>query len=623
MPPDVALMGSEAMWTLLDLSSDMANASVTRKQHYLHVLGRLGDAVSLGTATADLQSISRRLQSQYPDANPDRAATLVPLHAAIVGDVRPALLLLQAAAGLVLLIACVNLANVTLARTMSRRQELALRAALGAGRLRLVRQVLTESVMLAVAGGALGIGLALAATRTLLALDPDTLPAMFTIRPDIGVMVFGLGLSVGTGVMFGLLPALDAARADLHGALKEGGRGASGGRRGERVRRVLVVAQVGLAVVLLVGAGLLLRSFGELTRVSMGFTPDHVLTAEVRVSGERYDSTGLVNQFYDRVLDEVRRSPGVREVGGTMNVPMGGRVFSTLVVEGQATDPTHLPDVEFSLVRGDYFKALGIPLVAGRTFDARDRQGGPGVILVNETAARAFFPNGDAVGRRVHLGPDPTSPWATVVGVVGDTRDGGFDVPPSPSVYAPHVQNTWRRSLVIVVRTSGDPRRAEPILRRAVKAADPTLALRDVRTLDDVLGSSLAGRRFAMSLVSGFAVVALLLAAVGIYGVLAFSVTSRTREFGVRLALGATRQSVLVLVVRQGVAWSLAGLALGFIATLAGGRLLSGMLYGVSPNDATAFGVVAIGLLAVVLVACVVPAARAMRVDPITSMRAE
>jgi predicted permease len=335
-------------------------------------------------------------------------------------------------------------------------------------------------------------------------------------------MVFGLGLSVGTGVMFGLLPALDAARADLHGALKEGGRGASGGRRGERVRRALVVAQVGLAVVLLVGAGLLLRSFGELTRVSMGFTSDHVLTAEVRVSGERYDSTGLVNQFYDRVLDEVRRSPGVREVGATMNVPMGGRVFSTLAVEGQATDPTHLPDVEFSLVRGDYFKALGIPLVAGRTFDTRDRQGGPGVILVNETAARAIFPNGDSVGRRVHLGPDPTSPWATVVGVVGDTRDGGFDVPPGPSVYAPHVQNTWRRSLVIVVRTSGDPRRAEPILRRAVKAADPTLALRDVRTLDDVLGSSLAGRRFAMSLVSGFAVVALLLAAVGIYGVLAF-----------------------------------------------------------------------------------------------------
>jgi predicted permease len=623
MPRGFTLTGTESMWTILDLNRELTDAPVTRKQHYLRVIARLAPGVTLGLATADLESISRRLQAQYPDANPDRLANLVSLHQDVVGDVRPALLLLQCAAALVLVIACVNLANLTLSRTMGRRQELALRAALGAGRGRLARQILTESVVLAAVGGALGTAIAAIATRLLIGLDPTAVPPFFDVRPDASVVGFGMLLSLITGALFGLLPALDAARADLHGTLKEGGRGASGTRGSSGVHRALVVAQVGLAVLLLVGAGLLVRSFAELTRVRVGFRSDHVLTAEIRVSGERYDSTVLVNRFYDRVLGDVRNTPGVRRVGGTMKLPMDGRPLSTITVEGQPVDRQRQAEVAYNLVRGDYFEALGIPLVTGRVFTEQDRENGAGVVLVNQTAARTYFADGHVVGRRVHLGPDPRSPMATVIGVVGDTRDEGFDVPPRPAVYASHVQNTWWRSLVVVVRVSGNPRAAEAALRRAVRSADPALALRNVRTLDDVLGERLAPRRFAMSLVSGFAALALLLAAVGIYGVLAFSVARRTREFGVRLALGATKPNLLGLVIRQGMAWSAIGLALGVAGALAAGRLLEGMLYGVRPADPIALGLVTAGLFVVAAVACVVPAVRAARVDPMTSIRAE
>jgi len=304
-------------------------------------------------------------------------------------------------------------------------------------------------------------------------------------------------------------------------------------------------------------------------------------------------------------------------------VPTDGRVYSGIVVEGEPSDPTRVADIGYSLVRGDYFRTLGIPVRAGRLFDDGAKPDDPGTVVLNETAARAFFPRGNAVGRRIRLGPDPKAPWSLVIGVVGDTRELGLDVPPGPTVYANHVQNTWRRSLAIVVKTERDPFVAESALRRAVRSADPSLAVRDVRTLDDVLGSSLAPRRFALGLVSCFAGVALLLAAVGIYGVLAFLVTSRTREFGVRLALGATNQSVLLLVLRQGLGWSLRGLALGVAGAVASGRLLTSMLYGVSPADPATFIAVALGLVSVVVVACLVPAARAMRVDPITSLRAE
>lgn len=622
MPRGFTVGANEDVWTPLDLSDEIAHATVTRKQHWVHAIGRLKPGIAIDAARADLRTISRRLEVQYPEADSGRVAVLVPLHEVVAGDLRSPILLLQGAALMVLLIACANLANLTLSRTMGRRREMALRAALGASRARLIGQLLTESVLLSLVGGAIGVGLAVVATRLLLRLNPETLPAMFAAGLDSRVLLFSFVLSVATGVLFGLMPALDAARADLHDSLKEGGRGTSGGR-GERVRRALVVVQVGLAVMLLVGAGLLLRSFGELTRVRMGFEPDHVLTAEITASGVRYDSAAAVNLLYDGVLGDIARSPGVVAVGAAMVLPTRGHMNTSVRVQGEPADEKNLPDLGYVSVRGDYFKAMHIPLLAGRGYDASDRPDGPKTAIINQTAAHRFFPKGNAIGGRIRIGPRPDTPWMTIVGVVGDIRDEGLDIETKPTLFANHVQEAWDRTLNIVIRTAGDPDAATHVLRSAVKAADPGLALREVRSLDQVVGSSLAARRFALGLAACFAGVALLLAAVGIYGVLAYMVTTRTREFGVRLALGATTVNVVLLVLRQGLGWSLFGLALGIGGAIVAGRLLSGMLFGVSATDVTTYLVVATGSVIVVVVACIVPAARATRVDPLESIRAE
>ena len=620
MPQGFTLGTSEDLWVPMDLSEAMADAVRSRKQHYLRAVARLDTRTTLERAGADVSAIARRLAAQYPEANTGLDALAVPLHEAMTGKLRPALLLLQGAAALVLLIACANIANLTLSRTMGRRREMAVRAALGAGRARLARQLLAESLVLAFVGGAIGVGVAVVATRTLLALNPDALPSMFSATVDRTVMLFSLVLTVGIGILMGLVPAFHVARVDPQESLKEGERGTSQGRGGERLRRTLVVAQVGLAVMLLIGAGLLVRSFRELTRVRLGFDPDRVLTAQLRAGGERYESPDAVNHFYDRVLDEIAHAPGVIAVGAVTILPTHGSVGSAVRVEGEPVDEANLPEIRYLAVRRDFFKALRIPLKAGREFDASDAADGPKTILINEAAERRFFPRGDALGRRIRIGPDPNGDPMTVVGVVGDIRTDGFAVPVPPTLFANHRRETWERSLAVVIRTSGDPASATPVLRRAVKGADPTLAIRDVRTLDDVIGSSLAPRRFALGLVASFAGLALLLATIGIYGVLSYAVTSRTREFGVRLALGATERSILVLVLRQGLAWSLFGLVVGVGGALASGRLLSRMLYGVQPLDSTTYVGVVGGLVVVVAVACLVPSLRATRVDPIQSM---
>jgi putative ABC transport system permease protein len=623
MPRGFTLGANEDLWMPLDLSDAMADRVRSRKQHYVHVIGRLKAGMTLDAARTDLETIARRLAMEYPDANTGRTAILVPLHDLMTEDLRPAVLLLQGAAAMVLLIACANLANLTLSRTIGRRREMALRAAIGAGRGRLVRQLLTESLLLAVAGGALGVALAVVTTRTLLAMSADALPAMFTVRVDGRVLVFSLAVSIVTGLLFGLLPALDAVKANLNDSLKDGGRGTSGSHGADRLRRVLVVAQVGLAVMLLVGAGLLVRSFGALTRVRLGFDPDRVLTAQLRAAGARYDSAAPVNRFYDQVLAEVAHAPNVVAVGAANYLPTQGSVGTSLRVEGEPVDEANIPDISYVAVRGDYFKAMRIPLVAGREYDASDTPGGAKTVVINEAAARRFFPKGDAVGRRIRIGPDPKGAWMTIIGVIGDIREESFDLAAKPTLFANHRQETWERSVSVVIRTSGDPRAAVAVLRRAVKSADPALALRDVKTLNDVLASSLAPRRFALALSSCFAALALLLAAVGIYGVLAYMVTTRTRELGVRIALGATARGVLMLVMRQGLGWSLVGLTLGIAGALAGSRLMARMLYGVSPLDVRTYLFVAIGLLVVVAVACVVPASKATRVDPLLSLRAD
>jgi putative ABC transport system permease protein len=621
MPRGFTIDGSETMWAPLNFKWEQANPAATRRQHVFRTIARLAPGVTLAAANAALAGVSRDLEAQYPDANTGRVAVLTPLHAALTESIRPSLWLLQAASGLLLLIACVNLANLSLARGLARRREMALRAALGAGRPRLVRQLLTESVGLAITGGVVGIGIALVLTRLLLALEPAAVPQLFPVGPDRAVLGFGLALSVLTGLAFGILPAWEAARPDLRVALQDGGRGVSAGSGG--MRRALVVAQVALAVVLLAGTGLMLRSFATLLRVPLGFDPDHVLTAEVRVSGERYDPPAAVNDFYDRVLADIGAQPGVVAVGAAIKLPTRGLMTSSLTIDGARNDPNRLPAVGLVLVRGDYFKVLHVPLKAGRLFGPEDRADAPGVVLLNQAAARTFFPGQDPVGRRIRLGPFSEAPWSTVIGVVGDLREENLEDQPGPVAYGNHVQNTWWRSLVLTVRTKGDPVRAEPFIRAAVRRTDPTLAVRNVETLEAAVGDNLRVRRLALALVGSFAVVALLLAAVGIYGVLAFTVSSRVREFGVRLALGAERRSVLLLVLRQGLGWATLGLGLGLLGTFAAGRLLEGRLYGVTPTDTLTLTLTAAGLLLVAGLACLAPAARATRVDPIRSLRAE
>jgi predicted permease len=378
-----------------------------------------------------------------------------------------------------------------------------------------------------------------------------------------------------------------------------------------------------LAVTLLVGAGLLVRSFDALLRVRLGFEPAHVLTGVVRAGGERYDSAAAVNRFFDALLDDVAHTPGVVAAGAVSILPTQGSVYSGVRVVGEPVDEARVPDIRYLAVRGDYFAALRIPLLAGRAFEARDAGGGPEPVLINDAARRRFFPRGDALGRQIRIGPDPKATPLTIVGVVGDVRADGPAQDATPTLFAFHAREPWLHTMSLVVRTTDEPATVAGALRRAVRRADRTLAIRDVRSLDAVLGASLSPRRFALGLTSAFAAIAMLLAAVGIYGVLSYAVANRTRELGVRLALGATTRGVLLLVVRQGVAWSLAGLALGVGAALAGGRLLEGMLFGVRATDPLTFAAVALGLLVVVVLACAVPARRATRVDPIASVRAD
>ena len=622
-PPRFTLGSNEDLYAPLSFAEAMADPVRSRKQHYVQAVGRLAPNVSIEAAKADLAGIAARLASAYPDADADHTATLVSMREAMGGRLRPALLLLQAAALVVLLIACANLMNLALSRALARRREMAVRAALGAGQGRLIAQWLEESLVLSCAGGVLGVGLAVAGTRTLLALNPGALPPMFDARVDMGVLAFSIVASVLSGILFGLVPALAITRANLHDSLKDAARGTSGGRGTERLRRALVMAQVGLAVMLLVGSGLLIRSFSALLESSFGFSTDHVLTAQLRAAGTRYDSASAVNRFYDDVLREVAAGPGIVAVGAATLLPTRGSVGTKLRIVGQPTDEAHLPDLGYVAVRGNYFAVMRTPLIAGRLFDATDTPDGAPVALFNATAARRYFPAGNAVGAHIRIGPDPNGSPSTIVGVVADTRDQGLGMPVRPTIIMDHTQQAWDHTLSIVVRTQGDPQAAAIVLRRAVHDADPLLAIRNIEPLDDVVGTSLAPRRFSLGLVTSFAVLALMLAAIGIYGVLSYAVATRTREFGVRLALGASTRSVLLLVARQGLAWSLAGLAIGIAAAAAAGRVMAGMLYGVTPLDVWTYAAVVSVLLAVALVACGVPALRATRVDPVTSLRAE
>jgi len=548
-----------------------------------------------------------------------------PLRDKGTGGVRTALLVLLGAVGFVLLIACANVANLMLARATSRQREVAIRAALGAERGRLVRQLLTESVVLAVAGGVLGLLLAYWSVKSLVALVPN-LPRADEIRLDGAVLAFTLGVAVLTGLLFGIVPSLQSSRADLQHTLREGGRTGSADRAGHALRRALVVAEVALALTLLVGAGLLIRSVARLSAVNPGFDPDRLLTFDLSLPRTKYGSDTAQIQFFDRAIAAVAAVPGVRAVGATTDMPFGGG-WSTgsFSIEGYTPAPNQPgPWGDIRVVSPGFHQAMRMPLRAGRHLSAGDREGSRLVAVIDDEFVKKYFRGQDPIGKRITRG-DPTDSsarWITIVGVVGHSSQEGLDAEPRLQLYFPYAQ-FGTPGLSFAVRAAGDPLALVPSLRAAVRSVDRDLPLANVRAMDDMLESSLGQRRLSMFLLGAYAAIALLLATTGIYGVMSYTVAQRQRELGIRMALGAERGGVLALVLRQGLGLALAGVGIGLAAAYGLTRRLAAQLYSVTATDPLTYGVVAAVLTAVAAVAVLVPATRATRVDPAVVLREE
>lgn len=609
--------GRAAVYRALRLSRD---GPCGRGCYTLRVVGRLKPGVTLDQAQADVGGIARRLAEQFPGTNRDVGAWLVPLHRQLVGDVRPALLALFGAVGFVLLIACLNIANLLVARATARAREVAVRTALGAGQGRLLRQFLTESVVLSVLGGALGLLLATWGTRLVAARLPEGMTDLYRIAVDGRVVAFTVAVSVLAAMLFGLGPAVGAARGAPASTLRSEGRGASAGARVRRVRDALVVGEVALALVLLAGAGLMMRSFVERQRVAPGFAPERLLLVQYALPTLRYPAgSAALAGFHEALTARLARDPGVRAVGVSTEVPLqGGDGDLDFQVEGRPAERP--PSAWMRAVTPDYLRALGAPLVAGRGFTAEDRAGAPRVALISETFARRHWPGESALGRRITLGGD-TVP-VTVVGIVNDMRFDAVDAPAKVELFLPQAQMA-RRAVTLVVRTAGDPSALVPTVRRELAALDPTVPLGAVETMEGRMRESLAMPRLYASLFTIFAGAALALAAVGIYGVIAYTVERRTREFGIRLALGARAQDVRGLVVRQGMGPVVVGVAVGLVGALGATRGLRGLLFGVGVADPVTFGATTGFLMGVALLAAYLPARRATRVAATEALRAE
>jgi putative ABC transport system permease protein len=596
-----------------------------RRSDFLNVFGRLKPGASVEQGRAELEALAARLAAEHPATNAGWSVKVEPLHERVVGNVRQALWVLMGMVGLLLLIACANVANLLLARAAARRQEIAVRTALGAGRWRVVRQLLTESVILALMGGALGLVLAAWGVELLVALSPGNLPRLEEVGLDARVLAFTLGVSALTGVVFGILPALSASKADVAVSLKEGGsRGSTAGRGARRLRSSLVVAEIAITAVLLAGAGLMVRSFAAVQSVDPGLRADRVLTFDFALPMTAYKEAPQRAAFYEQLTARAAAIPGVEHAAIVDALPMTGNTnVLAFVVEGRPPlPPEKVQDAEMFSVAPGYFDVMGIPLLRGEPLTERHRADVPTVVVINETMARRYFPGEDPVGKRLNLGDPEKTPWWTVVGVVRDARTDGLDKEPYPQMYVPAAQYPQRAG-TFVARTKGDPASVVPALRREVASMDKDIPLYNLRTMEQVLSDSLSRRRFQMVLVAAFAGVGLLLAAVGIYGVISYSVTQRSHEIGVRMALGARVGDILKLVVGQGLWLALAGVGLGLLGAFALTRVLTSLLYGVSATDPLTFAAVASGLLGVALLACLLPARRATKVDPMVALRYE
>lgn len=594
-----------------------------RSQISYKAVGRLKPGVTMGQAQQDMGAIAKRLDDQYSQSN--YGINLVLLRDQETKGVKTALLVLLGAVGFVLLIACANVANLLLARAAIREKEIAIRLALGAGRRRVIRQLLTESVVLGALGGAVGLLLAVWGLDALIALSPADVPNLDQTRIDIRVLAFTLTVSLLTGLIFGLVPALQASKPDLNDALKEGARGAGGGVRAIRVRNLLVVSEIALSLVLLVGAGLLIRSFIHLQQFELGFNPENLVTMRVQLPGSKYREQKQVSAFFQQLFERMQAVPGVQSVGAISSVFLDDTPNSTnFSIEGRPV-PVGAESIEVPLdaVTNSYFKVMGIPLLEGREFDEHDVPTSPPVAIINQTFARRFFPDESPIGKRyVYGGPGPDNKWITIVGVVGDMRRTGFDRPVRPETFLPQGQNP-DSGLTIVARTKGDPASFAGALRNEVWAIDKDQSVYDIKTMHQVLSEMLSQRRFNMLLFGIFAAVALTLAAVGIYGVMSYAVAERTHEIGLRMALGAQTSDVLNLIVRQGMLLAVTGLFVGLVASFALTRLMSSLLYGVSATDPLTFIAIPVVLTGVALGACLVPARRAIKVDPMIALRYE
>ncbi|HEX3143894.1 MAG TPA: ABC transporter permease [Pyrinomonadaceae bacterium] len=587
----------------------------------LRAIGRMKDNVTIEQAQADVSTIASRLAAQYPDTNSKVGAALVPFQEQLVGNIKRPLLVLLGAVGFVLLIACANVANLMLARAATREREMALRSALGASRLRVIRQLLTESALLAFAGAAAGLALAYWLLRLLVRLSPQGTPGLDQIAIDRYVLGFTVLIAAFTGIVFGLAPALQMSKIDLNRSLKDTGKGTPGGARGGRLRGALVIAEMALALLLLIGSGLLMKSFILLQRVDPGFNPDHVVTLRLILNRTAYPAVPQVVNYYAQLLDRVKAVPGVQSAATISTLPLSGNQTDTnFLIEGRpAPPPNQEPSAWFNSVSNDYFQAMQLHMVKGRTFAESDNEKAPLVAIISEAMARKFWPNEDPLGKRIGRGPDK---WREIVGVVRDVKHFGLDTDAPPTMYFPMRQQP-ARGMDLVVRTQGDPLSMAPTLRQQVWAGDRNLAIANLGTMKDLVSSSITQQKFILTLLACFAGLALLLAAVGIYGVMSYAVTQRTHEIGIRMALGARVADVLRLVFQQGLVLTLIGVAIGIALAFALTRLMKSLLFDVTPTDAMTFAIVAVALVLVALLACLVPARRATKVDPLIALRYE
>jgi putative ABC transport system permease protein len=622
MPPGfVTPRDNTEAWTPVHVSNPVA--ANHRGVHFLRTYGRLAPGVTMDQARAEMAVVDQNLAAQYPDENKNRRTVLFALHERIVGETRTSLLILFAAVSFVLLIACANFANLLLARAAERQREFVIRGALGAGRWRLMRQLLTESLLLSLAGGAAAIVLAFWATSLLVSFKPENLPRVTEIGVDGRVLGFTLGISVLTGLIFGLVPAWTASRSQVGDALKEGGRSSTAGSARQRLRSAFVVVELAVALVLLVGAGLLVKTFWNLRSVDPGFNPENLVTMRVELPETRYEDVASQTRFRKQVLAGMNSLPGV-QAAMISELPLSGDSLNhDFLIENRP--PIALgdePSLETRSVLGDYFPVMQIPLQRGRDFAAPDfDEKAPMVGIANETLVRQYFQNEDPLGKRIRWARNPQVQWITIVGVVGDVKHFGLDVPEEPALYTPYTQiNPWKRWMSIAARTQGN---VSADLKQQIWKVDSQLPVTRLETMSEVAASSFAARRFNMSLLSVFAGLALVLAAIGIYGVVSNAVTQRTQEIGIRLALGARAIDVLKLIIRDGLVLVSIGVALGLAGAYALTRLMTTLLFGVTPTDGLTIVVVSAVLTGIALLACFIPARRATRVDPLVALHYE